>query len=141
VDHGRTNVIAAKRLLDSPDVVPTFQQMRKRPRSFDLRVPVPGCWEIFGTLGSRPAGPSAMTPCCLSLAEEMTIMVRRPCCSGRSGCAQFQGYVSPFRIAETGSVSRCFPWRETQGGMETDGIRDQGSGIRGQERENGGREG
>jgi len=111
VDNGRADVLVAKQFLDGPNVVSTFEQMRKRSRSVGLRVPFAGCWALFGTLGPRLAGPDAMTSFCLLLLEEMTFMVRRPCLSGRNGCAQFQGYVSPIRIVESQNLSRCFRCR------------------------------
>jgi hypothetical protein len=92
--------------------------MRRRSRSFGLRVPVAGGSAIFGALGSRGAGPGAMTPFYLLLSEEMTFIVRRPCSSGKSRCAQSQGVGISLRIDETANLSSCFRRRKRKGGRK-----------------------
>jgi hypothetical protein len=77
LDHGRANVLAAKRLPDSLNVMPTFEQMRRPSKSFGLRFQAASCPAILGGLSSRLAGPTAMFPFCSVLPEEMTFMVPR----------------------------------------------------------------
>jgi hypothetical protein len=69
----------------------------------------------------RPGSLGAMTDRYWLLPEEMTVIVRRPCRSGKSGCARFQGYVLQLRIVETLNLSSCFKWPSIRRRMQGNG--------------------